>query len=361
MRPGFPYPASALLAMGLVSLLISGISGSPEGSGNPKSTLIHNGKPWKDNRGKTINAHGAGLLYDHGFYYLFGEIKTGRTWQVPGQSWEDFRVKASGVSCYRSRDLLNWTYEGIALAPRPGSGGDLDTGRVIERPKVIYNAKTGKFVMWFHVDNRTYSYAHAGVAISDHPQGPYQYLGSYRPGGYASRDMTLFKDIDGKAYLVFSSEKNKTMHVQPLSSDYLRPSGNFNRILIGLDREAPAVFRFGKKYFLITSRCTGWDPNTASWAQADSMMGNWHQQGNPCTGPDSAITYFAQSAFVQPIIGKPGDFLFAADRWNKSDLPRSRYIWLPLLIRQGKPMIIWKKNWNLSFFTREGLGSHRQG
>ncbi|HEX9514028.1 MAG TPA: hypothetical protein VF939_26235 [Puia sp.] len=115
-------------------------------------------RDWKDTEGRPINAHGAGILFHKGVYYLFGEIKKGRTWLVPGQSWEDYRVPAGGVSCYSSSDLQHWKYEGVALSPVTGDPGhDLDTGKVVERPKVIYNDKTGKFVMWMHVDARDYS------------------------------------------------------------------------------------------------------------------------------------------------------------------------------------------------------------
>ena len=44
-------------------------------------------------------------LYYRGMYYLFGEVKKGKTWLVPGQQWEDYRVPAGGVSCYSSSDL----------------------------------------------------------------------------------------------------------------------------------------------------------------------------------------------------------------------------------------------------------------
>ena len=99
-------------------------------------------------RAQVINAHGAGVLYKDGVYYLFGEIKKGATWRVPNQGWEDYRVPAGGVSCYSSRDLVHWKNEGVALAPVVGdSSNELDTGRVIERPKVIYNTRTGKYVM----------------------------------------------------------------------------------------------------------------------------------------------------------------------------------------------------------------------
>jgi hypothetical protein len=40
---------------------------------------FHPGEIWIDNNGKHINAHGGGILYENGIYYLFGEHKiTGR-------------------------------------------------------------------------------------------------------------------------------------------------------------------------------------------------------------------------------------------------------------------------------------------
>src|SRR5450631_261281 len=244
------------------------------------------GKEWKDDQGNFINAHGAGILFFGDTYYLFGEIKKGETHLVPGQDWEDYRVPAGGVACYSSKDLLQWKYEGIALAATTTDPeNDLDTGRVIERPKVIYNAKTGKFVMWLHIDRPDYSFARAGVAISDRPQGPYQYAGGIRPNGQESRDMTLFKDDDDKAYLVYSSEQNNTMHICLLSDDYLSPTKYYSRILINQRREAPALFKYGSKYFLITSSCTGWSPNAATYAVADNPLGPYKEYGNPCTGP----------------------------------------------------------------------------
>jgi hypothetical protein len=76
---------------------------------------------------------------------LFGEIKKGKTWLVPGQSWECYRVPAGGISCYSSKDLSTWKYEGVALAPVIGDPlNDIDTSKVIERPKVIYNKTTKK-------------------------------------------------------------------------------------------------------------------------------------------------------------------------------------------------------------------------
>ena len=296
------------------------------------------GRYWYDGKGKFINAHGAGMLYNDGVYYLYGEIKKGKTRLVPGQNWEDYRVGAGGISCYSSRDLVFWKNEGVALAPDLNdTSSDLHVGRVIERPKVIYNASTKKYVMWMHIDRDDYGYARAGVAVSDNPRGPFRYLGSVRPNGQMSRDMTVFQDEDGRAYLIYASENNNTMQVCLLSPDYLSPTANYRRILVGQRREAPAVFKADGKYYLITSLCSGWDPNAARVAVADSMLGHWVMDGNPCVGPDSATTFRAQSTFVLPLAGN--HFLFMADRWNKTDLEKSGYVWVPFEVRKGRVAI----------------------
>ena len=292
---------------------------------------------WKDINGSFINAHGAGILNYNGTYYMFGEIKKGKTWLVPGQNWECYRVPAGGVSCYSSKDLSTWKYEGVALTAVIGdSSNDIDTGKVIERPKVIYNELTKKFVMWMHIDAKDYSFAHAGVAVSDNPAGPYKYLGSVQPNGQMSRDMTLFKDDDNKAYLIYSSENNNTMHVCLLSDDYLSPTKTWSRILIDRNREAPALFKNQGKYYLVTSACTGWSPNAATYAVASHPLGPWKEYDNPCTGEGAETTFQSQSTFVLPIKGKTDQYIFMADKWNKLDLENSKYVWLPLLIKNGK-------------------------
>jgi hypothetical protein len=299
---------------------------------NINPSLI-SGEEWKDKQGNFINAHGSGVLFFGDTYYLFGEIKKGETHLVPGQDWEDYRVPAEGVACYSSKDLLQWKFEGIALAATTTDPeNDLDTGKVIERPKVIYNARTGKFVMWLHIDKPDYSFARAGTAVSDRPEGPYHYLGSLRPNGQESRDMTLFKNDDDKAYLVYSSEQNNTMHICLLSEDYLSPSKQYSRILINQRREAPALFKYDSKYFLITSLCSGWSPNAALYSIADSLMGNWENQGNPCSGPGADSSFESQISFVLPIHEKTGSFIFIADKWNKTNLSESGYLWLPFQI-----------------------------
>jgi hypothetical protein len=360
----------------LLTVMFSGMAaGAATGASSP--TEIVTGAIWRDTDGAPINAHGGGVLFHEGTYYWYGELKEGRTYLPKvNQKWGGTRVLAAGVSVYSSRDLVHWKNEGVALAVEPRNPDhDLSPENVIERPKVIYNARTKKFVMWFHQDSPNYQAARSGVAVSDTPAGPFQYLGAFRPnagvrplnatdadlapapgnllardleGGQMARDMTLFVDDDGAAYQFYSSESNKTMHVSRLTDDYLRPSGQYARILVNLSMEAPAVFKHNGRYYLIGSGTTGWDPNPGRLAAADSIFGPWTELGNPCQGEGAEITFGGQSTFVLPVAGRPGKFIAMFDRWNKWDLADSRYQWLPLAFdAQGRPFVTWRDRWSL--------------
>lgn len=312
--------------------------------------VILPGSEWADTSGEIINAHGGGVLYHNGTYYWYGEYKGDLTYRNPKvPNWECYRTEAGGVSCYSSKDLKKWKFEGIVLKPEmKDTVSDLHYSKVLERPKVIYNDKTGKFVMWLHVDSNDYSKAAAGVAVSDSPTGDFTYLGSIMPNNAMSRDMALFKDDDGTAYHIYSSENNETLYISQLTDDYLKPSGKFTRNFIKASREAPAVFKHNNKYYIISSGCTGWDPNQAEYAVADNMMGKWKIKGNPCTGKDANITFYGQSTYVLPVEGKKDAYIAMFDRWNKKNLIDSRYIWLPITFKGDSIDIEWKDRWDIN-------------
>lgn len=106
-----------------------------------------------------MQAHGGGIIEVNGTYYLIGEDHT------DGSAFQN-------VNCYSSTDLVQWHYEGALLSRTSGSG-DLGPSRVIERPKVIYNDKTSKYVLWMHVDSSNYGEAKVGVATGDTVCGKY--------------------------------------------------------------------------------------------------------------------------------------------------------------------------------------------
>ena len=263
------------------------------------------GQLWLDNNGVHINAHGGGILHFDDTYFWYGEHK------IEGEKGNRAQV---GIHVYSYGILYNVKDEGIALSVDiEGSGTDNEKGCIIERPKVIYNEKTGKFVMWFHLElkGQAYDAARSGVAVADNPTGPYTFIRSVRPNkaswpvnvrafhkrpvadsvkdkycggkgclpahvdsmnilgrdfskGQMARDMNLFVDDDGIAYHLYSSEENSTLHIAELSEDYLTHTGKYARAFPDRYMEAPSIFKTSKgKYFFIGSDCTGWNPNAA--------------------------------------------------------------------------------------------------
>ena len=341
------------------------------------------GAIWPDNNGIHINAHGGGILNLNGVYYWFGEHKT------EGRRGNSTLV---GVHCYSSKDLYNWKDEGIALKITDDTTSLLQKGCVIERPKVIYNKKTRKFVMWFHheLKGKGYAAAMTGVAISDKVTGPYQWLKSFNPNagiwpmnftaeqksvkftekhkewseewktdvknglfvqrdfakGQMARDMTLYVDDDDKAYHIHASEENLTLHISELNDDFTDFTGKYSTVAPAGHNEAPSLFKKDGKYFMITSGCTGWAPNAARLMTANSLLGEWSFLGNPCHGEKSEITYNAQSTYILPVPGKKDQFIFMADRWVPANAIDGRYIWLPIQFdAKGIPFLEWKDEW----------------
>lgn len=345
------------------------------------------GAIWRDDQGNHINAHGGGIIHHEGTYYWYGEHR-------PNSGF----ITEEGVTCYSSKDLYNWKNEGVVLKVSEDENSPIVKGCIIERPKVIFNEKTNKFVMYFHLELKEQGYAAAryGLAVSDSPIGPFTYIKSSRVNaghyplnmseeekkstvqlsdfdswwtpewmlaieegvharhdledGQMSRDMTLFVDDDNKAYHIYSAEENLTLNIAELSDDYLEHTGRYIRVAPGGHNEAPAIFKKNGRYFMITSGCTGWEPNAARLLVADDIMGEWTEFPNPAKGKGAHRTFESQSTYILPVEGKKDAFIFMADRWRPGNLGDSRYIWLPIHFENGYPILKWMDNWSLETF-----------
>ena len=344
------------------------------------------GQEWPDRKGEHINAHGGGLLFHEGKYYWYGENRPAR-----GVTTE------VGVEVYSSSDLMNWEDEGVALAVSEEAGHDIERGCIMERPKVVRNPKTGKFVMLFHLElkGKGYAAARVGFAESDSPVGPFRFIRSLRPnagkwptdfsrrdirkakklkeadykewwtpewreaireglllardvpGGQMSRDMTVYVDDDGKAYHIYSAEENLTLNLAELTDDYLDYTGRYVRIAPGGQNEAPTIFKRDGVYWMITSGCTGWAPNEARMFKAASLWGPWEQLPSPFVGKDAKKSFHTQGTYIFKVEGTEDGFVFMADRWNPQSLKNSRHIWLPIDFEaDGTPVIRWVDSWS---------------
>ncbi len=145
------------------------------------------------------------------------------------------------------------------------------------------------------------------------------------------------------------------LSAEPASKKEFRPGEvwlDTVKVFEGRNMEAPVVFRRGARYHFIGSECTGWDPNPARSAVAESIWGPWREQGNPCRGPGAERTFLAQSTHVFAVAGKADAFIFMADRWAKRDLRDSRHVWLPIRFQDGGLLLPWEDAWDLSSFDR---------
>lgn len=373
-----------------------------------------------DNNGNKIQAHGGQVQKIGDTWYWYGEDKTNGYRPV------------EGVHCYSSKDLYNWTDEGLALdaidvpdehygddsyvdltvfetneelkalygdyAGQPSDDPTYETKLeevywnlaedrcVMERPKVLYNEETGQYVMWWHCDGRTptntadYGKARAGVAVADNPAGPFKFVGSYllasdpdrtnhgfdSQGGHV-RDMNVFKDDDGTAYVLYSSEGNEVMYIARLNDSYTGLAKDPEDMIHGEDfatistdsREAPAMFKYNGMYYLITSGCTGWAPNQAAYAVAEDPLGPWTRMGDPCVGDTDRNTFWTQSTCVIPVDPENGEFIYMGDRWynpdNGADISDSRYVWLPIEFGSDNTIMIKDySNWTLDELKGKG-------
>lgn len=341
-------------------------------------TTVKPGKVWVDNNGNAIQAHGGGILYDEKTktYYWYGEHKgyenvpTGAETGNPG----------IGIGCYSSKDLLNWTYEGVALP-------------VFNNPQLVDGTTTDDDVpMYVSEESDTYKNSplpeFEGTASNYNGlmKSPYASLSALNSDEYIDELNALYENDnltfeekqqmyrefnwnrvverpkviynDATAYVVYSSEENATTIIHKLNDEYTGLSGdledisqntpaNFTegvdyvRVFAGQYREAPAMFKDGDTYYLITSGQSGWNPNPCQYSYVEGdIFGEWAPNKKFAVndipyGTQQETTFRSQSTFVLPVRDAdgnviPGKFVYMGDRWFRENLQDSRYIWLPL-------------------------------
>ena len=329
----------------IFALLLIPFQGKSQGSIRP-------GQTWNDVNGSAINAHGGCVVYHDGYYYWFGEQRNGN--------------KSEGISCYRSNDLYSWTRLSRAVTPtgtKTDENRDIASGRTLERPKVVWNEATQKWVMWIHWENgNDYGQAKCAVCTADHVEGPYSLVDVFRPNGCDSRDQTVFVDTDGAAYHIYSTNMNSNTNCERLTADYLLPEDGFSLQLKGRRFEAASLFKVGDIYYGLFSGCTGWDPNPGRYMWTyDLMQETWNAPAdfkasdgstgiNFCIDNGKNTSYQSQSNYVFPVPGKDKCFIYMGDRWSSSNVQSSKHVWLPLSVRSGYPTVQWLESWNLSVF-----------
>ncbi len=283
---------------------------------------IKSGKYLYDTEGKPVQAHGGQIVPYKGRFYWFGEDKTGIYGRSLGE--EIFSRWHNGIRLYVSDDLASWEDKGTVAIDNSGDKlAPFNPANITERPHVIYNAKTDKFVMWaktcgpcdYSQKNPTFGYA---VAISDKIDGKYEYLRTDESGKGGDFDII---EEGGKAYLV-AERPHDAFCLYELDETYTRivkEEPHFEGVIPPWIPEAPCAVKKNGKYTFVCSHTTGYFPNPAFNIVAKSLHGKWKKSGKTFIGDKRKNSFNSQ---LSCIFGIPetGLFVALADRWL-TDLP----------------------------------------
>lgn len=348
---------------------------------------IRPGKVWLDTEGKRIQAHGGSVLYVEGTYYWYGENKEYTTKESKIWTW--------GVRCYLSKDLYNWEDKGLIIFPEVNNPQSslCPTTQKLDRPHIIYNQKTKKYVCWMKIMHEDDTQDET-VMTADNILGPYEIVKEgLRPFGMSAGDFDLAVAPDGKAYYYFERVHSETICAD-LTEDYTDVTGyystHFPHVAPPYVREATAHFYRKGKHYLITSGTTGYLPNPSEVAIADTWHGPFKILGNPHIGDASNTSFHSQISCVFKVEGKKDLYIACADRWlpkkmelqyedyrglfekafdsenvlgeerekiisklekmTDEDICIADYVWLPVRFDGEKAYIEWLDEWKIENF-----------
>jgi beta-xylosidase len=294
---------------------------------------------WPDDRGKRVQAHGGGIIKVGDTYYWFGEDRS-----------KENDPNLRYIACYASTDLAHWQFRNqVVKADDPAK---LGPGWVLERPKVFQDA-AGHYVMYTHIDNKDYKYAHVALFTCDTVDGDYKYLKDFSPLGHESRDIGQFIDDDGAAYLIFE-DRPFGFRIAKLSDDRLslEKEVHFFPKEKGGALEGGALVQYDGLYYVVGSRMTGWDANPNQYATATNLEGPWSDFKD--IAPPALNTYDSQSSMLLKVVGtKTTTVIFMGDMWRPDFQWNSRYLWMPLKIGDGKMALPPPRPWFIDVATGE--------
>ncbi len=342
---------------------------------------IRPGKTWYDTDGKRIQAHGGSILYADGVFYWYGENKEGITGTATGEKCAFWH---HGVRLYSSRDLYNWKDEGCIVPESADAGDPFHPANVMDRPHILFNEHTGKFVLWTKTARNGFESAQFSVCVGD-SLFSLRYVGDVDCAPMHAGDFDLFVDVR-EAYVVYENP-HKEMILQRLKHDYTGITGDFSVHLPAecppFVREAPAFFTHDGRRFLLTSGTTGYYPNPTVAYDITAMHGTWESLGEVCVNDRNRNSFHAQFSSVFRHPHRENLYIALGDRWL-TDLPEdlpdmeqffynrfsanaahrvdasekrrlsdentseADYVWLPIEFDDnGNPHIKWLREWRV--------------
>lgn len=316
-------PLKLFLTLTLCLALSPIAAGERDAHSRGEEKKIVNDIFWDTVDGRPIYSQGGGIFrYPdaetgemHYYWYGVRYAEAARYREDPSVTWP--RCTFEAVTCYRSDNLVDWTFVGDVLTRE-----EVDKyGRAgwVGRMGVAYLPEWNKYVLLVQHDN--------GVlfALSDKPDGHFTWhrritmekiIGTPNTG-----DQTVFVDEDtGKSYLIYSYGRGRNrIYVSEIGvRDGRVDLLDCTQVFKGAGREGNCLFKYKGRYYMCASNLYGWDSSFAYYLVADDIRGPYEPVNDMQIMPGCADDYahITQTGFFYTLRGTHQEtVLYCGDRW----------------------------------------------
>jgi len=286
-------------------------------------SVVSNAAPRRDaTTGAILDIHdGTTIRGDDGTFYWYGASYGSCVEQPSGCA--SVKLGACGfnanhsVSLATSKDLVNWTLQGVVLAE-----ADRPVG-IMFSPWVARSAETGLYVLWYNmlpIENGAgvFDAAYYSVATSVSPLGPFKTV-VVNVTGIAYQRLpdapAIFVDDDGAGYIAFTHEDSHVNNIQQLSRDLLGPlpGGSVSPQIGGGNIEGALMFKRNGIYYFGGGEC-------CCFCEGGTDATLWmspHPLG-PYTPAGTLATAAVWGAQTGTVWFTGVDYVLFGDRWQSS-------------------------------------------
>lgn len=316
-------PLKLFLTLALCLALSPIAAGERDAHSRGEEKKIVNDIFWDTVDGRPIYSQGGGIFrYPdaetgemHYYWYGVRYAEAARYREDPSVTWP--RCTFEAVTCYRSDNLVDWTFVGDVLTRE-----EVDKyGRAgwVGRMGVAYLPEWNKYVLLVQHDN--------GVlfALSDKPDGHFTWhrritmekiIGTPNTG-----DQTVFVDEDtGKSYLIYSYGRGRNrIYVSEIGvRDGRVDLLDCTQVFKGAGREGNCLFKYKGRYYMCASNLYGWDSSFAYYLVADDIRGPYEPVNDMqiMSGCADDYAHITQTGFFYTLRGTHQEtVLYCGDRW----------------------------------------------
>lgn len=285
--------------------------------------MIQNDVFWKDTDGNPMYVQRGGTLKLGDTWYMYGSIYGSATTYYNKWTGSNARAPGGAASCYTSKDLVNWKFEGVVFSYEGWFCG----------PNVAYNKNTKKYVLIAQVNNDVV------FATADSPTGKFTQHHVETPSPLVNNgtgDATTFIDDDGTPYIIASNKSGRSnVYVIPIRiSDYLACEPTV-KIFNGTGgREGNCMFKYKGRYYAASSDLHGWNTSHTYYISSDNILGPYNKEAIMINS-DLDYTHVTQAGFFITVNGTVDTtVIYCGDRWcNNAGNGIGYNQWCPITVK----------------------------